>query len=192
MLLGQRLPLLAVHLLLVNAITGFVPAMALGLEKPDKASMSRPPLPRDESIFARGLGAAVITQGVLLGLLTLTGYFIGLNVTVSQAVPPSWEVGVTMAFLVMAGSQLVQAFNCKRGAFSVLRGLFGNKALNLAVLGSLAVILIVSLSPPLAGLFSLTGISANHWAIAAGLMLMPLPVLEITKAFSSRHRRNIR
>jgi Ca2+-transporting ATPase len=183
MLFGWGMPLMAIHLLLVNALTGLLPAMALGMEKAEKSIMRSPPPPRDESIFAGGLSQAIVSQGVMLGMLTLLAYYIGGYVQVSQALPPSRGIGVTMAFLVLACSQLVQAYNC-RGARPVLRrGLFGNKALNMAALCSFAFILLISLVPPLASVFSLAGITASHWLIAAGLSLVVLPVSEIVKYF---------
>jgi magnesium-transporting ATPase (P-type) len=191
MLFGWGMPLMAVHLLLVNALTGLLPAMALGMEKAEKSIMRTPPPPRDESIFAGGLSQAIVSQGVMLGVLTLIAYYVGGFVQVSHVMQPSKEIGVTMAFLVLACAQLVQAYNC-RGARPVLRrGLFGNKALNLAALCSFAFILLISLVPPLAGVFSLAGISAAHWLIAAGLSIVILPVTELVKMVAFRRGRGI-
>jgi Ca2+-transporting ATPase len=183
MLFGWGMPLMAVHLLLVNALTGLLPAVALGMEKAEKSIMRSPPPPRDESIFAGGLSQAIVLQGFMLGVLTLLAYYFGSFVQVSSLVPPSRDIGVTMAFLVLASSQLIQAYNC-RGARPVLRrGLFGNRALNLAALCSFALILLISHFSPLASMFSLSGISTAHRLIAAGLALAPLPISELVKSF---------
>jgi magnesium-transporting ATPase (P-type) len=183
MLFGWGMPLMAVHLLLVNALTGLLPAVALGMEKAEKSIMRSPPPPRDESIFAGGLSQAIVLQGFMLGILTLLAYYFGSFVEVSPLVAPSRDIGVTMAFLVLASSQLVQAYNC-RGAGRVLRrGLFGNRALNLAAVCSFALILLISLFSPLASMFSLSGISTAHRLIVTGLALVPLPISEIIKSF---------
>jgi magnesium-transporting ATPase (P-type) len=125
----------------------------------------------------------------MLGLLTLFAYFAGSFLEISPAAPPSKDIGVTMAFLVLAFSQLVQAYNCRGSAPVLRRGLFANKALNIAALCSFAFILLIGLVPPLAGVFSLSGVSAAHWLIAAGLSLVPLPITELVKHF--RLRRSI-
>src|SRR5690606_3083982 len=49
------LPLLPIQILLVNLVTDGLPAMALGIDPPAPDVMNRPPRPRSEGIFARGL-----------------------------------------------------------------------------------------------------------------------------------------
>ena len=147
--------------------------------------------PRDESIFAGGLIQAIVSQGVMLGVLTLIAYIIGSFVDISRVTQPSGEIGVTMAFIVLACSQLIQAYNC-RGAGPVLRrGLFGNRALNRAALVSLAFVLLICLVPAFANIFSLAEISVAHWLIAAGLSVVPLPITEIVKIIAYRRGRGI-
>ncbi len=188
MLFGWGLPVLAEQLLLVNALTCVFPAIALGAEKPDKTVMRVPPPPRDEGIFADGAGALVIMQGVTLGILTLAGYAAGAFAPISGVLPPTREIGVTMAFLVMALSQISQAYNC-RSRISVFKtGIFGNKSLNRAALCSLALVLASCLVPALAGLFGLTSISMLHWLVAIGLSLAPLCSAEIFKMISGARR----
>lgn len=181
MLLGWGTPLLAIHLLLVNIVTDAFPALALGVEPVERDIMKRGPVPVGESIFANGLGIAIVLQGIMVGVLTLAGYFIGSFVEVSPLFPHSPAIGMTMAFLVLALSQLVQAVNC-RSKYSVFKiGLFSNKAMIKAFLGSLAVILLICLVPPLERIFRIVDMSTAHWLIIAALSLAPLLIVELAK-----------
>ena len=60
-------------------------------------------------------------------------------------------------------------------------GPFTNRNLNLAALGSLALVLAVALIPPVRTAFSLISLPMNLWAAAIGLVLVPLPVMELGK-----------
>lgn len=55
LLLGLKSPLLAIQLLWINLVTDSIPAIALGLERPDKDIMNRKPVNSKKGIFARWL-----------------------------------------------------------------------------------------------------------------------------------------
>lgn len=184
-LLGWEAPLLAIHLLLVNVVTDAFPALALGLEPIEKNIMRRKPVHKGEGVFANGLGLIIALQGAMVGALTLSGYYIGSFVDISEYFPHGHEIGMTMAFLVLAISQLVQAFNC-RSRLSIFKiGLFSNKAMNKAFLGSLAIILLICLVPPLEKIFRIVDMSVLHWIITIALSLAPLLIVELVKLILS-------
>ncbi|MBQ8004404.1 MAG: calcium-translocating P-type ATPase, PMCA-type, partial [Oscillospiraceae bacterium] len=66
-----------VHLLWINLVTDCLPALALGMEKPEKDIMTRAPRNPREGVFAGGVGSAVVYQGIILTAITLASYFIG-------------------------------------------------------------------------------------------------------------------
>lgn len=186
MIFGWGAPLLAIHLLLVNVVTDAFPALALGVEPIDREIMRRKPVPKGEGVFANGLGVTIALQGAMVGILTLIGYFIGNFVDISSHYPHSHEIGMSMAFLILALSQLVQAYNC-RSQFSVFKiGLFSNKAMNKAFLGSIAVVLLICFVPPLASAFRIASLSVAHWLIVIALSLAPLLIVEIAKLILRR------
>ena len=186
MILGWGSPLLAIHLLLVNIITDALPALALGMEPIDSDIMSRKPIPKGQDIFANGLGISIGLSGLMIGILTLTAYRIGMVVEISPLFAPSREIGITMAFLVLALSQLSNAFNCrsKKSIFKI--GLFSNPSMIKAVLTSLVIVLLICLVPPLEALFKIAPISMAHWLWVAGLSVAPLAIGEIAKLFSRK------
>ena len=177
MLLWQKTPLLSMHLLLINLVTDSLPAIALGMEPVEADVMDRRPRAKSEGIFAGGLGVRVVLQGVMFAILSLVAFRIGVNMG------GSLEAGQTMAFMVLALSQTVQAFNMRsdRSLFAV--GPFGNRTLNLAALASAALVLLVLFVPGVNTVFSLVVLPAHLYAIAAGLIFVPTVLMELAKLF---------
>ena len=171
MLVWHATPLLSMQLLWINLVTDSFPAIALGMEAVEKDVMDKKPKPKTEGIFAHGLGVRVVIQGMMFAALTLIGYYIGGVNTIE---------GQTMAFIVLSLSQVVQAFNMRSEHSLFKIGPFTNKNLNLAALGSLALVLIV-LFTPLNSIFGLTLLTLENYLIALGLVLVPFVVMEISK-----------
>jgi len=176
MLFWQQAPLLSVQLLWINLVTDSLPAIALGMEPVDAAVMRRLPKPREEGIFAHGLGLQVGLQGVMFALLTLSGFMIGWRDTGDIV------AGRTMAFLILALSQVAHAFNMRSGHSLFQIGFFSNKYLNGAAFLSTALVALVTFLPPVAKAFGLTPLSAGMYLTALGLALAPVVVLELVKA----------
>ena len=178
MLLWHKTPLLSMQLLWINLVTDSLPAIALGMEDVESDVMDKKPKPKDEGIFANGLGIRVVLQGMMFALLTLIGFKLGENVTGTLA------GGQTMAFMVLALSQVVQAFNM-RSEYSLFKiGMFRNKKLNGATLVSLLLVLLVLFTPARIA-FGLEILPLNLYLMALGLILVPLVVMEITKLFGN-------
>ncbi|MBR6546282.1 MAG: cation-translocating P-type ATPase [Clostridia bacterium] len=174
MLLWHASPLLSMHLLMINLVTDSLPAIALGMEAVEKDVMDKKPKPKNEGIFANGFGFRIALQGVLFAALTLVGFFLGKSVTGTP------EGGQTMAFAVLPLSQLVQAYNMRSERSLLSTGFFGNKMLNLAALASLLLVLAV-LFTPLGVIFKIVLLPPKLYLAALGLVLAPLPVMEISK-----------
>jgi Ca2+-transporting ATPase len=77
LLIGLKVPLLAIQILWVNLVTDGLPAIALGFEPAEKDVMKRKPRDPREGLFANGVGFHVLWVGVIIGSLTLIGYVIG-------------------------------------------------------------------------------------------------------------------
>jgi len=178
MLLWHKTPLLSMQLLWINLVTDSLPAIALGMEAVEPDIMDKKPKPKNEGIFANGLGVKVVLQGLMFAILTLIGFKVG-ETTVGNV-----EAGQTMAFMVLALTQIVQAFNCRsdRSLFKV--GPFTNKTLNLAALASF-VLVAVLLFTPVGTVFGLVSLPANLYLIALGLIIVPFVVMELWKLISN-------
>lgn len=106
LVLGLKSPLLAIQLLWINLVTDSLPAIALGLEKPDANIMKRKPVSSQKGLFADGLWSKIFVEGTMLGMLTLFAFSIGNNLY-------GLEVGRTMAFVSLGMLELVHSFNIK-------------------------------------------------------------------------------
>ncbi len=74
LIVGMKVPLLAIQILWINLVTDGLPAIALGFEPAEKTVMQRKPRSVNESIFAGGVGRYITWVGVLITILTLGGY----------------------------------------------------------------------------------------------------------------------
>ena len=177
MLLWHETPLLSMQLLFINLITDSLPAISLGMEAVEKDVMDRRPKPKNEGLFANGMGVRTALQGLMFGLLALAGYVIG------KEVGGSVGQGQTMAFLVLGLSQIVQAYNMRSEHSLFKIGPFSNKYLNLSALASLVLTLAVALTPARIA-FGLEYLRYPWlYAVALGLILVPLLIMELSKAF---------
>ncbi len=178
MLLWHRSPLLSMQLLWINLVTDSLPAIALGMEDVESDIMEKAPKPKKEGLFAGGLAIRVVLQGAMFALLSLLGFYFGWVMTNDVA------GGQTLAFMTLAISQVIQALNMRsdRSLFKI--GFFTNKTLNLALLASLAMVAAV-LFTPLRIPFGMVILPTKLYLIGLGLAIVPMFVMEISKAIAS-------
>ena len=176
MILWRKTPLLSMQLLWINLVTDSLPAIALGMEPVEADVMEHRPKPKDESIFAYGLGVRIVLQGIMFAVLSMCAFVLGENAT------GTLTGGQTMAFLVLSLSQVVQAYNM-RSEHSLFRiGPFTNHKLNWACLISLLLIALV-LFTPLRIVFELAALPGELYLQGLGLALIPVLVMELSKKF---------
>ncbi len=175
MLLWHKTPLLSMQLLWINLVTDSLPAIALGMEAVEADVMEQPPKPKNESIFAHGLGVRIVLQGFMFGILSLIAFKLGESSTGLLA------GGQTMAFMVLALSQVIQAFNMRsdRSLFKI--GLFGNRTLNLSALVSILMVALV-LFTPVRIVFGLVLLPIKLYLLGLVLILVPMVIMEVSKA----------
>lgn len=170
-------PLLAIHLLWINLVTDSLPAIALGLEKPEKDIMRRPPLSAEKSMFADGLMFKIVFEGMLIGSLALTAFVIGCRYTKM----PSLALGQTMCFAVLSLSQLFHSFNMRSAHSLKTIGIFSNFRLLLSFLFCSFLQIIVISYAPLSRLFKVTRLSPVQWGVVLILSICPILVVELQK-----------
>jgi len=174
-----------VHLLFINLVTDCFPALALGMEKAEPDTMQRPPRDSKEGIFAGGLFVDIVYQGILVTVLTILSYIIGNSFEVGHFAMPHGvsDHGMTMAFLTMSMCEIFHSFNLRSQRKSIFSLKGQNKVLWAAMIGSLLLTTAVLEIPFLASAFGFTPIGLTEYAIALGLGLVVIPIVEIVKFF---------
>lgn len=187
MLISGHSPLLSMQLLMINLVTDSLPAIALGMEDVEDDIMTHRPKAKDESIFAGGLGGRVVAQGLMFGGLSLAAYYIAWGVghfmfELPDAVAEQW--GQSLTFMVLALTQVVQAFNMRTEKSLFKIGPFTNKNLNLAALASTALTAFVLFTPGVRDAFGIVLLKDAWWLyfVGLGLIFVPLGVMELAKA----------
>ena len=167
-------PFLSMQLLMINLVTDSLPAIALGMEAVEADVMKHKPKSKDEGLFAHGLGIKIVLQGFMFGILALIAFKLGESVTGTLV------GGQTMAFMTLALSQILQAYNMRseRSLFKI--GPFSNHKLNWACLASLALLALVVFTPVRIA-FSLAVLPAWLYAVSLGFGLFPIIVMETAK-----------
>ncbi len=181
LLFGWAAPLTAPQLLWINLVTDSLPAIALGLDPADRDIMKRSGGAGDKLINAASW-AAIVTEGAMIGALALVAYTVGAIMFDSGGVPIT---GRTMAFVVLASSQLVHSFNLRSDRSVVKDGLFKNKALVLSFLAGILLTGLLINIPAAATLFGICKLSPLAWGICAAFAVVPLVVVETAKAIEA-------
>ncbi len=176
MLVWHKTPLLSMHLLLINLVTDSLPAISLGMEAVEADIMERRPKEKNEGIFAHGLGLRVVLQGSMFAILCLIGFLSGWKIT------GELSSGQTLAFMILALSQLVQSYNMRSEKSLFKLGVFTNSTLNRSCLISLAVVALVMFTPVRIA-FGLDILPWYLYLLGLALSFVPLAVMEISKTF---------
>ena len=174
LVLGMKSPLLAIQLLWVNLVTDSLPAIALGLEPPEKDIMERKPINSKKSIFADGLWNKIIIEGIMIGMLTLVSFSIGNKYY-------GLEVGRTMAFITIGLLELIHSFNIKSEESIFKKGILENKYLIGSFVLGCIVQIIVAIIPTLADIFKLSQLNMIQWIITIVISMLPIPIMELQK-----------
>lgn len=169
-----------VHLLWINLITDSIPALALGVEKPEGDIMQRKPRNASDGVFAGGLGFDVVVQGVIVSALTICAYFIG-NIIEHQHIFATHDNAMTMAFLTMSMAEIFHSFNMRSRRHSIFTMKSHNKLLWGAMLLSLILTTGVIYIPGVNDAFGFAHINFAEYVIALGLAVVIIPIVEIMK-----------
>lgn len=173
-ILNWASPLLPIHILWVNLVTDSLPALALGVDPAETGIMERKPRDPKSRIFSKGMVRRIVYQGIMVGGLTLAAFRCGYHADLVTA--------QTMAFAVLALSQLVHSFNVRSNRRSIFRiGFFSNPQLVGAICISALLQISVITVPFLAGIFDVVTLSASQWLIVLLLSLAPLFIVEMVK-----------
>ena len=181
--------LMPIHILWINLVTDSLPALALAFDPANKNIMERRPVKTGKGIFTKSMTYRIIYQGVMIGILTLAAFMIGLATT-NTAIEgltldeSKIEVGQTMAFIVLALSELTHVFNVRDNRKSIFKtGIFNNMKLIGAVILSALLMLVILFVPALRTIFSIPILPVDNIVEVLLLVISPIFIVEIFKLF---------
>lgn len=170
MAIGLPIPLQPMQILWINLVTDGLPALALGVDTTDKNIMLRPPRPKDEGIFGRGLGRKIVARGLLIGLTTLAVFALGFFATNSLG------AAQTMAFATLVLCQLLHVFDCRSETVGISeKGIATNPFLLISVGFSVLLLMLSIYFPPLSKALGNVPLRQGEWAVV--LMAAGCPTL---------------
>lgn len=184
-------PLLPIHILWINLVTDALPALAVAFDPANKDIMNRKPLDSKKGIFTKGMTWRVVYQGIMIGTITLIAFIIGLATPNIQGSPEyvehvKIEIGQTMAFSVLALSQLVHIFNVRDNKHSIFKtNPFNNKTLLGAILISALLMITILVIPVLRQIFSIWELPIENILEVVILVFSPILIVEIFKLFKA-------
>jgi P-type Ca2+ transporter type 2C len=162
-LVGLPLPLLPVQILWMNLVTDGLPALALGVEPPERDVMRRPPRRNRDSLFSGGLGFQIFWVGLLMA---------GASIMVFGWAVQSRDLvhGRTIVFFVLTMFQMfnVLAIRSEKNALWSI-GFFSNPKLAGAVFLTVVLQLAITYSPVLQPVFGTTSLEPVELLIATAV-----------------------
>ena len=175
------LPLVATQILWINMVTDGPPALALGIDPADDGLMRQPPRPSGEGVITPQMWRGIVFVGIVMAAGTLF--------VLDMSLPGGFVEGSgdlryaqTMAFTTLMLFQMFNVLNARSDERSAFVGLFANGWLWAAIVGSVALQVLVVYTPGLQRAFGTTALSGGDWLLCAGVASSVLWLREIGKA----------
>ena len=179
-LLGLPVPFAPVHLLFINLLTDSLPALAIGMEPPERGILSQKPRDPKTGILTKDFLIKLLYQGGLIAVCTIIAFYIGLQENAKTA--------STMAFAVLTMARLFHGFNC-RSEHSIFKiGMKRNWWSLGAFLLGMVLIHLVLLIPVLKGLFEVMPLNGMEFGMIYLLAFIPTVVIQCIKVIKE-HRK---
>jgi len=177
------LPLTVMQILAVDLGTDLVPALGLGMERPEPGTMDRPPRPRNKRLLDLPLLLrAYCFLGPIEAVASMAGFFFiyyqsgwrpGMEMASSGTV---YVTATTMCLAGIVASQVGNVFACRTERESVFRvGLFSNRLVLWGIAAELVIIASLVYTPFLARIFGLAPLALEEWVFL--LVFPPLLLL---------------
>jgi len=181
-------PITVMQILAIDLGTEILPALALGLEKPEPGVMDIPPRPKKKGVIDK----TVLFRGyVFLGLLEAASVLVVYYLVLYQG---GWRPGmrlepddttfanplhlkaITMVFLGIVVMQIANVFACRSEKHSIFKlGFFSNKLIYGGIIFELLLASAIIYVPFLQDIFQTTGVGWADWGLLfvfAGLIFL--------------------
>jgi Ca2+-transporting ATPase len=171
---GLALPLQALQILWMNLVTDGLPALALGIEPPEKDVMERPPQAATDSIFGHGMLPFIVVLGVATSVVAL-----GVGVFAFRSGDGHWQ---TLLFTTLVFCQMSLALGVRSEHQSLwMLGLRSNPQMLGAVALTIGLQLAVVYVPFLQTIFGTTAMPLGDLLVATAAAVLVLVIVELWK-----------
>jgi len=177
--LGWPLPLMPLQILWMNLVTDIFPALSLAMEPPSPDTMKRKPRAAQSSLLSRDLILLIGWQAAMLAAIALLAYWWALSVY------GPGQHARTIGLFTLIGVQLGHLFNCRSRTRSAFSKLFSNPYIWIATLIVIALQLMAVFFGPLSLVLGTTRPNQLDWILIVGSVLLPIIIVEITKAVAA-------
>jgi Ca2+-transporting ATPase len=176
-LVGWPAPLVAIQILWINLVTDGLPALALGMEPPERDIMQRAPRPPREPVLSLKQGLSILFHGSLVAGCCAAGFW-----WIYRGDENNLVDAHTAAFCIASFSQLFIAFAFRSQRYTLPElGLFSNPHLLGAFVISGLLQLCVIFIPFMQPIFETHNFPFWEWEVVALLSLTPVTVVELIK-----------
>ncbi len=187
-MLGLPLPITALQILWLNLATDGFPALALGVDPPEKDVMKRPPRSLKKPMVDHEMITFILIAAVMAYFSSsfVFLYEIGFNIT-APIDPVTLMRARTAVFADVVVFELFLVFNCRSETQPIWRSnIHSSKYLLLAVTVSFILTILIIYWPPLQLLFSTVPIGLDHWVIIIATII---PVIFIPPQKIFKHQK---
>lgn len=171
-------PFEAVHLLFINLLTDSLPAISIGMEKPEKDLLSQKPRDPKTGIMTKDFIALMFGQGALIAVVTIIAFYLGYQINAATA--------STMAFATLTLARLFHGFNC-RSRHSIFKLGFTSNLYSLAAFFvGVFLLSFVLFVPFMHSMFSVEVLTGLQIGFIGLLAVIPTVVIQLIKVICDR------
>ena len=171
-------PFEAVHLLFINLLTDSLPAIAIGMEKPEKDLLSQKPRDPKTGIMTKDFIALMFGQGALIAVVTIIAFYLGYQINAATA--------STMAFATLTLARLFHGFNCRRRHSIFKLGFTSNLYSLAAFFVGVFLLSFVLFVPFMHSMFSVEVLTGLQIGFIGLLAVIPTVVIQLIKVICDR------
>lgn len=172
-ILALPVPFEPVHLLFINLLTDSLPAIAIGMEKPEKDLLKQKPRDPKVGIMTKDFVGLMLGQGALIAAATFIAFCIGLQTNAA--------VASTMAFSTLTLARLFHGFNCRSNHSIIKLGFSSNLFSVAAFFLGVFLLSFVLFVPFMHSLFSVSVLTATQAGFIGLLAVIPTIIVQIIK-----------
>jgi magnesium-transporting ATPase (P-type) len=185
-LIDTPIPLLPIHILMIDLCIDIVPSLALSRNPPEEGIMKIPPRSIKEHLFKPAVFLRSLVIGFTVGVI---GFWLCINAwleggwqmgTALETTSPLYLKGVTMTYAAIVVGQVANLITCAKTREPFYRhDSKNNKLILYAVIWQFAILCLTIYIPFLQPIFGTSNLSIADWAYMLVIPVIILPVQEL-------------